>query len=177
MSQRKNNQYWLAALVLGAALLWGCSTSGPEISTVEPLENNRQEDLNRAVDAVRSDVISVEVTGSPNGYQFSVGISSPDKGCEQYADWWEILTEKGELVYRRILDHSHVDEQPFVRSGGAVEIEADTVVIIRAHMNSGGYGGKGFKGTVQSGFEAVDLMPDFGADVERKPPQPAQCAF
>jgi hypothetical protein len=124
-----------------------------------------------------ADVISVQVTGNPHSYQFSVGIASPDQGCHQYADWWEVLTEEGQLVYRRILGHSHVNEQPFVRSGGPVEIEADAVVIVRAHMHPGGYGGKAMLGSVQSGFEEVELRPDFADDVESESPQPTGCAF
>ena len=173
MHQGRNNKNWLAVLLLGASLLWGCAPSLPESSPAVDIENNSQESL----DTVRADVISTAVTGGPKAYQFAVEVSSPDTGCEQYADWWEILTEQEELVYRRILDHSHVDEQPFVRSGGPVEIDADTVVIIRAHMNSGGYAGNVLKGSVQAGFEAVGAMPDFAKNVERQPPLPASCAF
>ena len=87
------------------------------------------------------------------------------------------MTQDGELIYRRILTHSHTDEQPFVRSGGPVVIEADTVVIIRGHMNPGGYGGKVMGGTVDAGFERIELGPDFAATLEKEPPLPSGCGF
>ena len=124
-----------------------------------------------------ADVLSIRVTGIPGGYQFGVEITSPDTGCEQYADWWEVISEEGELLYRRILLHSHVDEQPFVRSGGPVEIQANSIVYIRAHMNTAGYGGRVLRGSVQSGFESVEMEAGFGSTLERLPPQPEDCAF
>jgi hypothetical protein len=124
-----------------------------------------------------ADVQSVQVSGEPSAYQFAVELASPDTGCEQYADWWEVLSENEELLYRRILLHSHVDEQPFTRSGGPVEIEADTLVYVRAHMNTVGYGGAVMRGTVQGGFEPVEVEAGFGSDLERVPPQPEDCAF
>ena len=122
-------------------------------------------------------VISVKVTGKPQAYRFSVGIKSPDTGCNQYADWWEVLSEDGKLLYRRILLHSHVDEQPFIRSGGPVAIAPEIQVWIRAHMNTTGYGGKVYKGSVQDGFQETESASDFAADVEKEPPQPDGCAF
>jgi hypothetical protein len=124
-----------------------------------------------------ADVQSVQVSGEPSAYQFAVELASPDTGCEQYADWWEVVGQDGELLYRRILLHSHVDEQPFTRSGGPVEIEADEVVYVRAHMNTVGYGGAVMRGTVQGGFEPVEVEAGFGSDLERVPPQPEDCAF
>lgn len=124
-----------------------------------------------------ADVQSVQVTGSPGAYQFAVKIASPDTGCEQFADWWEVFDEDGQLLYRRILLHSHVNEQPFVRSGGPVDVSADTLVYVRAHMNTTGYGGQVMKGTVQGGFEPVEVEASFGTDLERVPPQPEDCAF
>ena len=124
-----------------------------------------------------ADVLSVRVTGNAGGYQFGVEITSPDTGCEQYADWWEVISEDGELLYRRILLHSHVDEQPFVRSGGPVEIQANSIVYIRAHMSTAGYGGQVLRGSVQSGFESVEMEAGFGSELERLPPQPEDCAF
>jgi len=124
-----------------------------------------------------ADVISVQVSGAENNHQLSVEIRSPDTGCEQYADWWEVITEDGELIYRRILTHSHVSEQPFTRSGGPVLISADTVVIVRAHMHPDGYGGAAFRGSVQGGFEEILLDMDFAAELERVDPLPQGCAF
>ncbi len=117
------------------------------------------------------------MTGKPKAYTFSVGVKSPDTGCDQYADWWEALSEDGKLVYRRILLHSHVNEQPFVRSGGPVAISRETVVWIRAHISTAGYGGKAFKGTVKDGFQEAEYEADFAADVEKEAPQPDGCAF
>jgi len=127
--------------------------------------------------SVVADVLSVEVTGNPDAYQFNVEVSSPDTGCDQYADWWEVLSEDGKLIYRRVLLHSHVDEQPFTRSGGPVPISEDTVVFVRAHMNTNGYGGQVLKGSVANGFQSVDMKADFAADVETLLPLPEGCAF
>lgn len=124
-----------------------------------------------------ADVLSIQVTGNPGAYQFAVEIASPDTGCDLYADWWEVFSEDGQLLYRRILLHSHAGEQPFTRSGGPVAIDADTVVYVRAHMNTSGYGGQVLRGMVRDGFEPVEVSADFGAEMERIPPQPGDCAF
>lgn len=125
----------------------------------------------------RADVIAVRVGGRPGAYEFEVEIKSPDTGCRQYADWWEVVGTDGELIYRRVLAHSHADEQPFARSGGPVPIAADTIVWVRAHMNATGYGGAVLKGSPAGGFVRVELAPDFAADLARRPPLPAGCAF
>jgi len=146
-----------------------CNTSdnpgnGDNTDIVEPLE--------------QAEVVSVSVTGNENSYTFSIGIVSPDTGCEQYANWWEVISEDGsELIYRRILGHSHVNEQPFIRSGGAVEISSTKTVIIRAHMNTSHYGIKVFKGTVASGFSAFTIDDDFATNLEIQEPLPTGCAF
>lgn len=124
-----------------------------------------------------ADVVSVEVSGGSQAYTFSVGISSPDTGCDQYADWWEVISEEGALIYRRILAHSHVDEQPFVRSGGKISISDSQTVIIRAHMNKAGYGGQALKGSVKRGFTKVVLDKSFARQLEKQPPLPEGCDF
>lgn len=124
-----------------------------------------------------ADVTKVSFSGDEGTYNFSITLSSPDEGCNQYANWWEIISEGGELIYRRILAHSHVNEQPFTRSGGTVDIIANQVVWIRAHMNNTGYGGKTFKGSTLSGF-SEEMMPDnFALNLENESPQPDGCAF
>ena len=170
--------------------LTGCQTSSPEATevkppteTIQPEAEVEETDLPETVEKEKpekkllADVISVEAKGEPNRYTFFVGISSPDTGCEKYADWWEVVSPEGDLIYRRILLHSHVNEQPFVRSGGPVQIEGDTEVIIRAHMNPDGFGGKAFKGTITLGFEEVDLEMDFAQDLENQDPLPSGCDF
>jgi len=128
-------------------------------------------------DTIIADVLTVKTTGEPSAYQFQVEVSSPDTGCEQYADWWEVLSEDGKLLYRRVLLHSHVDEQPFTRSGGPVPIDANVIVYVRAHMNTTGYGGRVLKGNVTGGFQPADIEAGFTADVETLPPLPEGCAF
>ena len=128
-------------------------------------------------DSISADVLSVKVAGDAGKYQFSVEVSSPDIGCDQYADWWEVLSEDGQLFYRRVLLHSHVDEQPFIRSGGPVSIDENTVVFVRTHMNTVGYGGQVLKGNVASGFAPFDLEAGFAKEVESQLPLPEDCAF
>jgi hypothetical protein len=132
---------------------------------------------NELVNNIFADVHSVAVRGGEGAYQFSVEIRSPDTGCEQYADWWEVISQDGELIYRRILAHSHVTEQPFTRSGGPAAISPDEVVIVRAHMNNEGYGGIAFQGSVETGFEAIQLESDFAEGLEKADPLPSGCGF
>jgi len=122
-------------------------------------------------------IVSVDVSDSENEYTFKVGVQSPDKGCSQYANWWEVLSENGDLIYRRILGHSHVNEQPFVRSGGTVDIAKDQIVIVRAHMNTSGYGIQTFKGSVANGFTSFATETDFAKALEQQQPLPSGCAF
>ena len=70
-------------------------------------------------------MIQVSVSGSAQSYTFSVTLRSSDTGCDHYADWWEVLSSDGELIYRRVLLHSHVDEQPFTRSGTLIDVQED----------------------------------------------------
>ena len=124
-----------------------------------------------------ADIVSVSVNGSEANYTFSVGIKSADTGCKQYANWWEVVSEDGELIYRRILGHSHTNEQPFVRSGGKVSIQMNQTVIVRAHMNNSGYGTVAFRGSVENGFVLTELDKDFASDLETISPQPSGCVF
>lgn len=126
---------------------------------------------------VQADVIAVQASGQPGAYQFKVTVRSPDLGCKQYADWWEVVSEDGKLLYRRVLLHSHVDEQPFTRSGGPVPILQDTVVWVRAHMNIGSYAGAALKGSVKSGFKQAVPETGFAADLAKLPPLPNGCDF
>jgi len=124
----------------------------------------------------RADVIAVAVDGRDGDWTFSVTISSPDTGCEQYADWWEVLSPEGALIFRRILNHSHPDEQPFTRSGSPVPVGGEEV-IVRAHLSPGGYGGAAMQGSAAAGFAVMELAVDFATAVEDEAPQPEGCAF
>gem|GEM_PF-767227 len=148
-----------------------------ETKKVEMSNQVEEASENSTVDMELANVISVEARGDPGSYTFSVGISSPDEGCQQYADWWEVLTEDGELIYRRVLLHSHVTEQPFVRSGGPVEIAADQAVWVRAHMNTSGYGVVVFTGSVESSFQEAELSPEFAIEAANLDPLPNGCDF
>ena len=123
------------------------------------------------------DVIGVSVSGTPGDYSLSVTVDSIETGCDSYIDWWEVVSEEGELIYRRVLLHSHVDEQPFIRSGGPVDIRPDETVIIRAHLSDKGYGGGSWMGTVAGGFAPTLPDPEFAANLETQEPLPTNCAF
>lgn len=122
-------------------------------------------------------ITHIEVSGDPQAYSFEVTVESPDTGCQQYVNWWEVLDAAGNLLYRRILAHSHVDEQPFTRGGGPVEIKADEIVMVRAHLHPSGYGTQALQGNVSNGFESVELAADFRAELAEQDPLPEDCAW
>jgi hypothetical protein len=96
-----------------------------------------------AAQAETADVVAVEVTREPAGtYAFSVTIRSEETGWDKYADRWEVLGPDGTILGTRVLLHPHVDEQPFTRSLGGVEIpEGIDAVTVRAHDSVDGFGG------------------------------------
>ena len=124
-------------------------------------------------------VSGVAVTGAPGAYQFDVTINSPDTGCSSYADWWEVVRPDGQLLYRRVLAHSHVKEQPFTRTGGPIAIDPDDQVIVRAHMAGGaGYGGTAFSGSPSVGFSADDTIDaSWHPELAKAEPRPKDCDF
>ncbi len=158
---------------LSLFILWFCCCSTDKENTIAATDEMLMQEFGSGT----AEVIDVVVSGEENAYIFSVTIKSPDTGCDQYADWWEVLSMNGELKFRRILAHSHVDEQPFARSGGPIEILGETEVYVRAHMNNTGYSNKVYKGSVANGFSAADLDVEFAQNLENTAPLPNGCAF
>ena len=152
----------LVVLLLPMVLV-ACSTPVAPVTPVAP--------------ALVAEPRAVSVTGEEGAYSFAVTLRSPDTGCERYADWWEVLSEDGALLYRRILNHSHPDEQPFTRDGGPVPVRADQTVWVRAHLHPLGYGGAALKGSVSAGFSAGTPPESFASGVETASPQPQGCLF
>ncbi|MUH36028.1 hypothetical protein D9O36_09260 [Zobellia amurskyensis] len=122
-------------------------------------------------------VTGIVISGKENSYTFEITVQSPDTGCDQYADWWEVVDLKGNLIYRRILTHSHIDEQPFSRSGTDIPLAKNTQVYIRAHINTLGYISKVQKGSVESGFMTAQLDVEFANELQKTEPLPTGCAF
>jgi hypothetical protein len=141
-----------------------------------------------SADRPYANVTAVSVAGAAEAYSFAVSVESADIDCTQYADWWEVLSEDGSLVFRRILEHAHTDENgtsdpdapgnTFTRDGGPIALAPDEVVVVRAHMNTTGYNGTAMRGSAVLGFEeAPDIGSDFAAAVEELEPQPQTCLF
>lgn len=175
---------YLLCNLMTALLLCGCATQSPtgKVSeqTYSESANTPSETSNSATLEAEGQpfgVTAVEAVATNNSYTFSVEISSPDEGCDAYANWWEVMTEDGTLLYRRILAHSHVDEQPFTRSGGPVATEEDEVVVVRSHMHPTGYLSQVMKGTVAEGFEITTLPADFAIGLAEEEPLPTGCTF
>lgn len=123
-------------------------------------------------------VKQVSVSGRAGAYTLAVTVESPDRGCQQYADWWEVTSVDGKrLLYRRILLHSHVDEQPFTRAGGPVLIDPQTEVVVRVHVKPLGYAANALRGSVAAGFAPVVLPQGFGAELAKSGPLPTSCWF
>ena len=98
-----------------------------------------------------ADVLSVRaISNGSQGWTFHVTVSHPDTGWEDYCDGWDVVDADGKVIknrasdpFTRLLLHPHVNEQPFTRSQGRLQIPAaSTTVLVRAHDIVDGYGGK-----------------------------------
>ncbi len=94
-----------------------------------------------------ADVVDVAISGD-GPYTFAVTVSSPHTGWDKYADEWRIESETGDVLGVRELAHPHVDEQPFTRSLGGVEVDAGSTVVVAARDSVEGYCGEELTVTV-----------------------------
>jgi hypothetical protein len=84
---------------------------------------------------------NVHVSKSAGLWSFNVTLTHADTGWDDYADGWRILDADGKVLGLRTLAHPHVNEQPFTRSLGGVEIPQGTrEVIIRPRDSVHGVG-------------------------------------
>jgi hypothetical protein len=90
----------------------------------------------------KADVVAVEAAqGAGDQWTFAVTVRHADRDPDHWADWWSVRTPEGKELGRRVLLHSHVDEQPFTRDG-QIRIPPDVrVVVVEAHDKVHGLGG------------------------------------
>ena len=80
------------------------------------------------------EIVNVMLEPSANRWTFHVTLKHDDTGWDHYADDWQIVDKKGNVLGNRKLWHPHVGEQPFTRSLSDVLIPKGTEVIyIEAH--------------------------------------------
>lgn len=86
-------------------------------------------------------IIAVDASKSGNSWRFDVTLKHADEGWDHYADGWGVYLPDGTELGYRVLAHPHVNEQPFTRSLGGVEIPQGTKsVIIRPRDSVHGLG-------------------------------------
>lgn len=86
---------------------------------------------------------AVSAHKSSSGWNFDVTLAHPDTGWDHYADGWRVLDQDGTELAMRVLHHPHVQEQPFTRSIGGVQVpEGVKVVQIEARCLVDGWSGE-----------------------------------
>ena len=132
-----SNRTRLVLAVVMASFVAACGGAEPTAVTVTPGSVPAGSSAEHSGGAAQTttasqrrcaDVVAVEVTGD-GPYRFAVTVSSPDTGWDKYADEWRIESESGEVLGVRELTHPHVDEQPFTRSLGGVEMSEGSVIV------------------------------------------------
>jgi hypothetical protein len=95
------------------------------------------------VTAGEADVVFVEaVQEDAEMWSFGVTVRHDDRDPHHWADWWRVTTPDGRELGRRVLLHSHVDEQPFTRDA-RVRIPRDIrIVVVEAHDKVHGLSGE-----------------------------------
>lgn len=93
--------------------------------------------------AGEADVLAAEVAcDAARVCRFAVTVRHADAGWDHYADRYEVLAPDGTLLGERVLQHPHVDEQPFTRVLPGVRLPAGVDrVRLRAHDSQHGWGG------------------------------------
>jgi hypothetical protein len=93
--------------------------------------------------AGEADVLSAEVEHVGGDlYRFKVSVQHNDEGWEHFAKAWEVLSSDGTKLGARILQHPHINEQPFTRSMTVTIPKQINKVTIRAYDLIHEFGGK-----------------------------------
>ncbi len=95
-----------------------------------------------AAPALADPAIVEDVDARPSGasWTVSVTISHADTGWDNYADGWRVELRDGTVLGTRVLHHPHVQEQPFTRSLGGVDVPDGTTRLgIRTRTNTDGW--------------------------------------
>ncbi len=114
----------------------------------------------RNLDLTEAHVLGVSVTVTGTRYRFDVTMVHDDAGEEGYANWWQVETLDGVQLGRRDLLHAH-GSRPFTRSETMEIPEGIEYVVIRAHDQTHGYGGRAMVVHLPGGeLHAVDQGPE-----------------
>lgn len=107
----------LVAVALVAVLVMSsCTSPGAEEQVTSTSA------VTSSIAAGCADVVAATIDSSGDTYNVSATLLSADTGWDKYADAWEVRALDGTVLGTRILAHPHVDEQPFTRTLGGVEI-------------------------------------------------------
>ena len=68
------------------------------------------------------EVVKVKADCQANTCRFDVTLRHQDEGWDHYANRWRVLSEEGKELGIRTLHHPHVNEQPFTRGLGGVDV-------------------------------------------------------
>jgi len=167
---KQNRWFIVPTLILISVLGLGACSSPPSLSQPQPSQNPTQQTpepkKNKTVSAPKNeqnpvstapsspeanaDVQFVEAVYNGDTWTFSVTVSHPDTGWDDYADGWDVVTPDGTVIkndptdpFTRVLLHPHENEQPFTRGqSGLVIPEGVDQVLVRAHDLVDGFGGQ-----------------------------------
>ena len=91
-------------------------------------------------------VVDAKASAAGGTWSFSVTLSHPETGWDDYADGWRVVLPDGTMLGTPELLHPHADEQPFTRSLSGVTVPPGTEkVFIEARTSVEGWGAERFE--------------------------------
>lgn len=153
---------WLTSLVL----LVGCSPSLPSPTGAPPSTSTPSATVSEpgtqdpppsptagdGLDLREANVLGVSFEEvRPGEVRFEVTLYHDDEGeAPKYADWWQVETIDGEVLGIRELLHSH-GTAPFTRAKNVGIPTGTTIVIVRGHDMTHGFGGQAAEVNLETG--------------------------
>lgn len=117
----------------------------------------------------------------------TVMIQSFDQDCQNYTDWWEVITPQGDLIAREIIKDVHSESASFSSQLSIAGLDPQQDIIIRAHFSgsydrsrsTASYSDQALQGTLDSGLTSIRLSKDFASQLAKVEPLPTGklCSF